>query len=106
MSGLDYSKLVLGMQQNMYTILNEEESNNTKDKDTVVTQMAVAATTGSTIGNTYAATNTTTIPAKVTVAFNQLLVHQLTIMKLMAAMSFIPPPSIAAPAFNVPPSKM
>ncbi len=86
----------------MYNILNKEKDDNTNNNTTVVTQMAATATTGSMIGSTYAATPTTAIPAEVTAAINQLLANQPSIMQQMAAMSFSPPPSITASAFNVP----
>jgi hypothetical protein len=61
--------------QNIYNILDEGGDNNTGNTNTVITQMAAVATTGSMLGNTYANTTTLTIPAKVTAAVNQLLAN-------------------------------
>jgi hypothetical protein len=95
------------VQQNMYNILNKDEDDDSNNNAIVVIQTAaaaaVAATTGSTIGSTYTATTTMTILTKVTAAINQLLANQVVIMQQMAATSFCPQPSIAVPAFNVPP---
>jgi hypothetical protein len=61
------------------------------------------ATTGIMLGTTYANTSTSTIPAEVMAAINQLLANQTAIMQQMAVMSFSSPPSIVVPALNVPP---
>ncbi len=44
-----------------------------------------------------------TILVKVTAAINQLPANQSAIIQQMAAMSFIPPPSIAVWSFNITP---
>ncbi len=63
---------------------------------TTVTQAAAAATTGSTFGNTYAATGTpATFPAEVTAAIQQLAANQTSIMQKFAAFTVNnqPPPT-------------
>ncbi len=68
------------------------------DDATTVTQAAAAATTGSTLGNTYAATGTlATFPAKITAAIQQLAANQTSIMQQFAALrSTINPHPLAA----------
>jgi hypothetical protein len=62
-------------------------ADNTDDNGTTtVTQTAAAATTGSTLGNTYAASAaSTTFPADVTAAIQQLAANQTSIMHQFAA---------------------
>ncbi len=55
----------------MYRVL--DRGNDTSDADTTVTQMAAAATTGSTLGNTYQAT---AIPPELIAAINMIAANQ------------------------------
>jgi hypothetical protein len=76
----------------MYNMFGEGEDKVT-DNDTTITQMAVAATTGSTSGAAMnAATSNATIPSEVSAAINQLTANQTTMMNQMVAMQFSPPP--------------
>jgi hypothetical protein len=79
------------------------QDDNTNNANTVITQTTAAATMGTMLGNTYANTTTSTIPAEVTAAISQLLANQMVIMQQMVMMSFSPPLSIAVPAFNITP---
>jgi hypothetical protein len=63
------------IQQNIYNILNKGNNDDTNDANTVITQTVVAATMGSMLGTTYANTSTSTIPAEVMAAINQLLAN-------------------------------
>ena len=94
------------VQQNMYNVLDIDGAEDTNE-DTIVTLPGAdrAMTPGSdTAGSTYAAMNASTITAEVTVAINQLATNQMHILQQIAAMSVAaPPPTVAAPAFNIPP---
>jgi hypothetical protein len=90
-------------QQNIYCISDKCKDEGTNNSKTAITQTTAAAIMGSVLGNTYANTTTSTIPTEVTAAINQLSANQMAIMQQIAVMSFSPPPSIAAPAFNIPP---
>jgi hypothetical protein len=82
--------------QNMFNMFCNDDPNkqSTDDDATMVTQTAVAATTGtSTFGSTYAATASASIPPEVTMVIKQLLANQTAIMQQMAAMSFSSPPA-------------
>ncbi len=79
--------------QNMYNVFGDGYNTDSGTKGTVgtppapITQTA-AITTGSTLGNTYRATN----PLEISNAIKQLAANQTAIMNQMAAMSFNPPP--------------
>ena len=80
--------------QNMYNVLNEGYNTDSGTKGTGATQttpitQTMTMTTGSTLGNTYVATN----PSEIFNAINQITANQTAIMTQMAAMSFNPPPT-------------
>jgi hypothetical protein len=77
----------------MYNVLNEGYDTNSGTDGTGATQttpitQTMTMTTGSTLGNTYVATN----PSEIFNAINQITANQTAIMTQMAAMSFNPPP--------------
>jgi hypothetical protein len=83
--------------------------NNTSDTDTTVTQTAAAATTGSTLGNTYQAT---AIPPELMAAINTIAVnhqslyqHIAPLSQQKAVLSFHahPPAQVRQPALHAPP---
>jgi hypothetical protein len=75
---------------NMYNVFGEGDDEVT-DKDTILTQTAMAATTGSTSGGaTNTATSKATILSEVFAAINQLMANQTAMMNQMAAMQFSP----------------
>jgi hypothetical protein len=81
------------------------DGNKDTNDNTIVTlpaEAATMATMGNTSGSTYAATTALAIAAKVTAAINQVSANQTAIMQHIAAVNISPPPSIAAPAFNIP----
>jgi hypothetical protein len=83
----------VGNNQNALNIINPLVMVvDTDDKDaTTVLQTAAAATTGSTLGNTYAASAaSTTFPAEVTTAIQQLAANQMSIMQQFAAFTINP----------------
>ncbi len=75
---------------NMYNMFKEDVDKVT-DNNTTITQTMAAATTGSTLGSTYAAGTTSTIPVEVSAAINQLSANQMAMMNQMAAMQVSPP---------------
>jgi hypothetical protein len=76
---------------NMYNVF-EEGDDKVMDNDTTITQTAMAATTGSTLGGaTNAGTSKATIPSEVSASINQLAANQTAMMNQMAAMQFSPP---------------
>jgi hypothetical protein len=92
--------------QNMYNILDEPDNSS---MDTKVAHTAAAATTGSTLGNTYQAS---IVPAELMVAVNtiaenqqSLYQHIAPLLQQMAALSFQaqPPTQACQPAFQTPP---
>jgi hypothetical protein len=92
--------------QNMYHVL--DKGNNTSDADATVTQRVAAATTGSTLGNTYQATVPPELMAAInTIAANQqsLYQHIAPLSQQMAALSFHvqPPMQACQPALHAPP---
>ncbi len=72
----------IGNNTNTFTIINPSTGEDTNDNNaTTVMQTAVAATTGSTLGNTYEAMGTSaSFPAEVTAAIQQLLANQTSMM--------------------------
>jgi hypothetical protein len=61
---------------NMYNVFGEGDNEVTED-DTTITQTAMAATAGSTLGGaTNVATSKATIPSEVSAAINQLAANQ------------------------------
>ena len=72
----------VGNNTNAFAGINSTTGEDTNDDDaTTVTQAAAAATTGSTLGNTYAATGTSaSFPAEVSAAIQQLAANQTAIM--------------------------
>ena len=68
---------------NAFSIIKPSTGEETNDDDaTTVTQTAVAAMTGSMLGNTYGATGTSvSLPAEVTAAIQQLLASQTSMMQ-------------------------
>ncbi len=63
-----------------------ERDNEVTDDNTTITQTAMAAMTGSTLGGaTNAATSKATIPSEVSAAINQLAANQTVMMNQMAA---------------------
>ena len=82
---------------NAFAGINSARGEETDDDNaTTVTQAAVAATTGSTLGNTYATTGTSaSFPAEVTAAIQQLAANQAAIMQQFAAFTVTnqPPPT-------------
>jgi hypothetical protein len=91
----------------MYHVL--DRGNNTSNANTTVTQTAAAATTGSTLGNTYQAT---AIPPELTAAINTILANQqflyqyiALLSQQMAALSFHAqlPTQACQPALHTPP---
>ncbi len=77
---------------NMYNVFGEGD-NEVTDGNTTISQTAMAATTGSTLGGaTNAATSKATIPSEVSAAINQLAANQTAMMNQMTAMQFSPPP--------------
>ena len=95
---------VPNINQNMYNALDDGYDTDSGTEGTVATQtvppitQTAAMTTGSTLGNTYAAT----IPSEISNAINQLAANQTAIMNQMAAMSFSPPAQ-AATNYVIPP---
>jgi hypothetical protein len=87
----------VGNNTNAFAGINSTTGEDTNDEDaTTVTQAAAAATTGSTLGNTYAATGTSaTFPAEVTAAIQQLTANQTSIMQQFTAFTINnqPPPT-------------
>jgi hypothetical protein len=87
----------VGNNTNAFAGINSTTGEDTNDDDaTTVTQAAAAATTGSTLGNTYAATGTlATFPAEETAAIQQLAANQTAIMQQFAAFTVNnqPPPT-------------
>jgi hypothetical protein len=74
----------------MYNVLSTREGNTDIDNNATamtITQNAAPATTGSTLGNTYALTNIP-VHSKVLTAINQLLANQAALYQQMAALSF------------------
>jgi hypothetical protein len=93
-------------QHNMYNVLD----NNDATKDSTVATIAAAATTGSTFGNTYAASNThpdlsLSISAMIPPAFNQIAMNQTAFANQLAAMLMMQQPQQIAPTqqFSTPP---
>jgi hypothetical protein len=74
---------------NMYNMF-EKEADKVADDNTTITQTAAVATTGSTLGATYAAGTTSNVSAEVTPAINQLSANQMAMMNRMAAMQISP----------------
>ncbi len=87
----------VGNNANAFAGINSTTGDDTDDDNaTTVTQAAAAATTGSTLGNTCAATGTlVTFPAEVTAAIQQLAANQTSIMQQFAAFTINnqPPPT-------------
>ncbi len=90
----------------MYNVLEEPDDSSA---DTTVMHTAVAATTGSTLGNSYQAS---IIPAELTAAINTIAANQQSLyhhiaplLQQMATLSFQAQPTIQArwPAFQAPP---
>ncbi len=93
--------------QNIHHIL--DKGNNTSNADTTLTQTAAAATTGSTLGNTYQAT---VVPPELMAAINMIAANQQSLYQhiaplsqQIAALSFQakPPMQARQPAFHAPP---
>jgi hypothetical protein len=80
--------------QNMYHILNGGDD--TSNTDTMVNQMAGAATNGSTLGNTYQAT---AIPPELTASINRIVANQQSLYQYIAPLS----QQMAALSFHVQP---
>jgi hypothetical protein len=82
---------------NAFTIINPSTGEETNDDNaTTLTQTAVAATTGSTLGNTYGATGTSaSLPKEVTAAILQLMANQASMMQQFTAfmVNNQPPPT-------------
>jgi hypothetical protein len=76
---------------NMYNVFGEG-GDKVMDSDTTITQTAMAATMGSTLGGaTNTATSKALILSKVSAAINQLAANQTAMMNQMAAMQLSPP---------------
>jgi hypothetical protein len=89
-------------QHNMYNVLD--------DDDPTVATIAATARTGSTLGNTYAASNmhpdlSLAISAMIVPAFNQIAMNQTAFANQLAAMSMMQQPQQIAPTqqFSMPP---
>jgi hypothetical protein len=97
-------------QLNMYNVLDDDDA--TKDSTGAITvaTIAAAATTGSTLGNTYAVSNThpdlsLAISAMIAPAFNQIAMNQTAFTNQLAAMLMMQQPQQMAPTqqFSTPP---
>jgi hypothetical protein len=83
----------VGNNQNVFNIINPLATAHDMDDNDMktVTQTAAAATMGSTLGNTYAASAaSTTFPVEVTAAIQQLATNQTSIMQQFAAFTVNP----------------
>jgi hypothetical protein len=83
----------VGNNQNVFNIINPLAMvDNTDDNDaTTITQTAAVATTGRTLGNTYAASAASmTFPAEVAATIQQLAVNQTSIMQQFAVFTVNP----------------
>ena len=83
----------VGNNQNAFNIINPSATADDMDDNdaTTILQTAAAATTGSTLGNTYAASAaSTTFPAEVTTAIQQLAANQMSIMQQFVAFTVNP----------------
>ena len=78
-------------QHSMYNVLDDDDATKDSAGAIMVATIAAAATTGSTLGNTYAASNTHSglslaISAMIAPAFNQIAMNQTVFANQLAAM--------------------
>jgi hypothetical protein len=88
-----------------FIIINSTMGEETDNDDaTTITQAAAAATTGSTLGNTYGATGSlASFPAEVTAAIQQLLANQTAMMQQFVAFTVNNQPPPIHHSVQVPP---
>jgi hypothetical protein len=88
-------------QHNMYNVLDEDDASKDSAGATTVATIMAAATTGSTLRNTYAVSNThpglsLAISAMIVPAFNQIAMNQTAFANQLAAMLMMQQPQQAA----------
>jgi hypothetical protein len=99
-------------QHNMYNVLDDDDATKDSAKAIMVATITAAAMTGSTLGSTYAASNTHSglslaISAMIPPAFNQIAMNQTAFANQLAAMLMMQQPqqaaTIAPTQFSTPP---